>query len=441
MIAATLLLAILPLGGLVADVQGTLAVGDFSQALWRPEDIGPGRAVDVETAPLVGLGLATPSTRLTLSYSPRFTLRDALASQPQPMLFQNGLVSLGYSRSPRASFTLTEAVSYGQVSLLTQALAPTPTGQALPTPSDRSTPADPNAPPDKTATPDKTTTADRTATADASMSKLNLLASTVIYTIAETTSANVGYAWSRRLRSSFLVSYGIAGGLDKTSQLSQLLQHTAATGSTLSYALTRQDNVGGTLNLSYTTLSNGYDHWIAFAGTNWTHIVSKDLSTLAALGLSFTDSREAMTHRFGALLPSATAGLAATLARGRESALNLTAGAGLNPVVDPVTGKLETRVQGLTALVATRKKTSASINFDVAETVPLPSFLNGAPQADHIRIVGLGAAVIQGVGEALDLSLRYRSIWQHASGLTRFDRPYLWIASVAVTLRGPPLKF
>jgi len=388
--------------GLAADLRGTIALSDSSEASLRPALV-PGRsgsALDLETTPSVVVKLDWPKSNVAVGYGPQFLVRDVF-EDPQRSLLHVGYASYGHS-GPRYHFSLTEAVSYGTQSMLTLGFLAPP--QAMPAPS--------AAPP------------------------LNQLRRNQPVNVAsESTSATLEYAWSHRWLSTFTASYGIAGGRDAESRQTLPRTRTTAVGSSLDYKLGRHDQLDSGVGLNHSLVSTGYDNWTVALSETWKHKLTKELASAVGAGIGWYTSKDAKGIRNSGVFPVATAGLEGTwiLTRRRSYAVTLQAGSSITPTVNMYTGTLQQRAQVGSTVGIVGKKSALSFTLYGARAIPLSS------ADDSVTTIGAGLLATHNPAKFMQISAGYRNAWQVSSGPDTI--PQLWIAFVALTLYAPPVHF
>lgn len=481
---------------MIADLSGALVVSDTSQATLTPPELGDQdgkNELDLETLPFAHLSLHLGRSDFGLGYGPRFLLRDALDDEETFLLHA---VTATYSyTAERSRLALGFTGTLGRDSLSAPALlppapaAPAPTAPApapAPSPGVPSTspgvaataaPVQPQpqplelrqsvaalsaeirytytmprytlsiaqtgemsrqslaelaliAPIDATSTPAPTTT-----------TTLDLVNSQPVKTGNEVTSASLDYAWSRRLRSTFTLSYGIFGGLDDEARELIPVQRTAAGLASLTEAVTKRDDLGTTLAVTQTEASNGNDSWLVAITEAWNRTWTPDVTSTVNAGVAVTSTgNDESDEREVGVEPTAGASVNAVLLRAAvDTLLTAHAAAGVSPTVNGLTGELQTGV-GVSAGTELRVDDSAlSADASMGQTLP-----PGEQGAARVVTVGLGAS--QQVAEIMFLSAQYRSVWQHVGDDSDTDGaatslPRLWSAIFTLALVGPAVDF
>jgi len=120
------------------------------------------------------------------------------------------------------------------------------------------------------------------------------------------------------------------------------------------------------------------------------------------------------------------------LYRQRHLQVSLLLGSGLSPAISPLTGQLQTRLQGSATLQVVADKTTIAGTADTSQTLP-------ADSDTATRAVGLGVVATYRPGRAMELSAGYRTVIQ-TSNDPRYDLPQLWLAFISLGLYAPPIK-
>lgn len=399
------------LAGLWTAFQGTFAGAVTTRGGARGEGQSS-PAYDVDLIPGAGVNANEGRFNLSLGYSPLFNMRDVSGDNRATVIMHNGYLNLGYSERA-LSLSLSQSASYGSLAF-----------RGL-----RAAPLDPKAIPDPTAP------------------RVDLVPTNeVVKVFNETTGAAVSYRWDARLSSSLGASYSIGGGQGAQAQGTLPQIRSASAGLSTSYLLTGSDNIGGGINATNITTHGGtfrdpntmnvtaspdYEYWTLAATANWSHrFNSKDSMNL--YGGAYGYNTTLLHHRpYYAL--TFTGGGSYDTELFREGRLTVTSGLGVSvaPTVNTLTGEIQRRVQGTGRLSAHLQEWSLNVTGDGSGSIPFDD-----PNA--ARIFGVGTSLAYAPATFMDISLEYRTTWQH-SGVSPVSR--LWVAFLNLSFRAPPVRF
>lgn len=489
MTASALVLASFSLSALIGDLSGSLVLSDTTQATFQPAEqvyLGSERddlTWDIETLPMAELRLSWPEQTASLSYGPRFVLRDAFDDEYTLVIH---VVRATYTYTSRPSRLALELVgNFGNDAMTVPALLP-------PDPIDTGPPPDPR-PGEDPAVPRleplrldqpvaalsaalsyvysqarwELTLAQSVGVSEQSLAGLALnspldggalapsgvpgvdpaefVNGERVRTIFETTSAGLSYLLTRRLRSQFLLSYTISGGLRDRDRNTDRDQggvpglRTANASAGLTYLLSRRDDLSTTVTVTQTEASTGTDHWSLGLTESWVRRWNPDLiSTLSAGVAGSSSGSDASADRTETVDPLVTASLFATLYRGPGTTWSATLGSSVAPHVNGLTGQLQTQLSAFAGTTLSVDETSVSADATAGQTLP-------SDEPGAARVISAGIGMRQDLFEFLVLGAQYRSIWQDfdddAQPLAARTLPRLWTATLTLALVGPAIDF
>jgi hypothetical protein len=398
------------LAGLWTAFQGTFGAAVTTRGGARGEG-GGDPAYDVDLIPGAGINANEGRFNLSLGYNPLLNMRDVSGNNRASVVLHNGYLSLGYTERA-LSLSLSQSASVGKVAF-----------RGL-----RAAPLDPKAVPDPT------------------MPKVDLVpANEVVQVFNESTNASVGYRWDARLSSALGGSYSISGG---SGQAQTTLPRIRTAGGTVStnYLISGSDTIGGNVGLTNigthggtfqdpTTMmsvaSPDYDYWTVAATATWSHRFSR-IDSVSFFGGAY-GYNTTIVHRRPYYALTFTGGGSYDTELFHEGRLTVTSGLGVSvaPAINALSGEIQRRVQGTGRVGGRYEEWFLNITGDGSGSIPF-----GDPNA--ARIVGVGASLGYAPAKFMDISLEYRSTWQHA-GSSPVSR--LWVAFLNLSFRAPPVRF
>jgi hypothetical protein len=426
--------ALISIGGVPADLRGTLAFSDSSQAIVRPSTVRRGDTIDLNTMPAGEMTFLFRHSAFSFGYGPLLTLQDAF--RPESTFLYLHAAHATYGRSwRRYQLSLAENVTLGEknFSNLTSLTAP-PAATA----------------PSATAAPGATGAAGATAAPGAApmpgAMPGAMMASTTspsgqlqpanrpLWIFTENTTAALGHAISHRTSISFSVGYGVSGGLREEDRQYLVQQRSETAGLTLGYRLSTRDGLGATGGVTRTETSNGFEHLVVIESGTYTHAINRRLTGNIGAGVAQDWSRGPDGKWTFTPYPTASAGLTGELYayRRRSYTLTVSFGSTLAPSVNPITGELRETLSGGLNVLWAGSRTTVSGTMSAAQTFPVDD--------TSARFVGLGLVASHKLGALVDVSAGYATALQISQD-ARLSFSRQWVAFAGITIRAPAISF
>lgn len=392
------LLAVVPLLGL-PRVAGSLTVSDTSALYVRSDFELEQATLGFENAPRVDLALELRRVRLELGYGPRVVAANiAGTGEPLLLLLHEAAATLRYG-GKRGQLALGQSLVLGE-----QYLAKLP----------QTTAVDPIAPPDPTT------------------SRATPLANTQsLRTRAHLTSALAAYSLTRRHQGEGAASYTVSGGADGEARALQPLLRTVFGALGLRFRLTRRDDLVTSASTYRTTTSNGFEHWVATASESWSSRLSTRTTSSLALGIGYRDTERPDGDRKRSPLPLGSASINHAL-RVMHSLGSLSAGVALSPNVNPLTGELQTTLQGSASSAVKKRDSTFELTIDALQSLPVD-------ETRATRVVGGGVRATHQLARWFSLFAGVRLQHQEIAD-TALSLSLSWAVSGGCLLASPPLR-
>ena len=395
---------------LAATVQGSLTVGDRSEARLRTEATNDGTGTknrfvaDIETTPSAVLRVWSRRAEIDLGYAPRYTLRD-YTTNPTGEIVQRISAGVGLAPDRRTRVGFGEDFTYGRASFVSLGLGQTSTTTAPP----------PGAPP-------------------VERLPLVLPLNYVVSRAYLTTSIVV----TQLLRFGAYADYSYSGGTDATSKTVFPVQITPRGELTMDVTITRRDALVSTVRASRVatdaTLVNPPSNIVFLEQLEGIrHAFSRSTDGTVAAGVSETAARIGDDARHWKVYPIGEASLRHALSPDR---LEGRAYVRLAPIVDRLTGNLDYQLQGSLVGLWTPGNVRHGMLFRTilggAQSVP-PS------KSAALTIVTLEAAVGYRTSEHVLLEVGARAISIRSKGTD--PAPLLYMGFVTATFTAERLRF
>lgn len=329
----------------------------------NPDPITNAAALDLTTQPDARLAWEARRDRYTLAYDPTVTLLDVNGIGFKPALLNAGLVG-GEWNFPRLRLSLTESAAYGTQTFESLAVLPAPGAAPAPGTTPGQTQPLPSAQPVPAAQSFSYASSDTELASDFRIRK-----------------------WQLRLQTGFRVS----GGTDEPSRLVIPFQHGILAGTQADYRLTGRDHVVSNLGFQQATFSNGPENVIVSLEERWRHQWTRTLDTGIAAGVYEARTRvTADGPTQYSTNPTGEVELHQQLGRGKNK-FDLRADARLAPLVNPLVGQVDQRVQGIVEIDWTHRaltlRAFGMAGESVSQDTPIAnSMLSGELDASY-RVV------------------------------------------------------
>lgn len=405
----------------VHAAMGSLKITDAARMYARRSLVDQAATANADDRLLLDAGLSWPTLQLQLDYEPRVTFVDIFGPQPAGPLWLQSAAARLTLHEPRYSLSLTQTGSFGEQELIGAGVIAAP---QLPQTSSA-------APQAQAGSPAQPMPAQPTTTPPAMAPTLNLLPSARSIRIAdEETAASLTALWSRRWQSYFRASFGFLGGADPAARSLLPRQRRAQLASSVSYDMSRRDQLGTVLSGAQIETSNGYDHWLASLAeawaTRWTSATRSELS----LGVAFSDSTSpsaASSSRWG---PIASASLMHE-SLFREMHVHMQIGVGYAPDVNVLLGRLQNRLQTSALLGVELGPVAARLLLGAAQTIPAH-----APYAVTVATAALNVeyGLLQWLSAQTGAQLARQAFAGANSGTT-------WLAYAGLEARASEVRF
>lgn len=322
---------------------GTLDASHLARIYARQAATGDAAAIDLENAPRLELGLAWPTTTLTLDYSPRLLWMDMLGADPSPaLLLHSAGLRLSWRR-PRYTLSFAQTAAVGDQnfarfdpagSLAAPAPSPTPGGAAMTPP------------------------------------ELDLLPrATLVRIAAAETSASLRYAWSQRWSSELRTAFDISGGANADAQRFLPRRRTARVDASVGFRGSRRDDLSTGLSVAQTSTSNGYDHWLASLTERWSRSFAPESGGELGAGVAIQDTTGPAGTTSTKWVPVGTAS-AWHAVRMRAAQIRLRWDLGYRPEVNVLAGTLQSRLSTTAQASLLVERSSVRLTLGAAQTFP-----------------------------------------------------------------------
>lgn len=357
----------------------TLDVSDRTEARIRSQIYGNTiagvnrgeTAFDVENALMATLFSSRHHKSLQLSYGPRFAYLDITGDRALALQHSGRAVGSWWTR--RLRLTLSLDGSIGTQSAIA-ALAPvnfnaTRPGQAVPD----TTQQNPAVPPPQPA-PNPTPT----------FLPIQPVRALVLYLGSWRATTSATYMFTHRLTGTASVNYGMIGGLDYDSQLTNPPSRGPGADVSLTYNLTRRDALVTTVSSSYTTvlatplpdvaLGPDRHYFVLNVIESWRHQLSRRTTSTLGAGVSYLGSPTVPGQPdTSGVTGNADASIAHTDPIGRHTTLDYRASASLGIVFNPVLGAAQQQVSLVLSSTWTHDKVNAILTGSALATLPWDS--------------------------------------------------------------------
>lgn len=365
---------------------GTLDVAGRAEVRVRGGSDVPQPVAEAEIAPSAILRYQAHAYRLSLTYAPRFTIRQietGAAFEP----LNGGSLEVGW-RGRRAAVSATGDATYGTASFTSIALqTPAPEGGTL---------------------------------------QRFPQGGSVAYASARASVA-VTYQATRRLALQITGEGAASGGADAPSRVRIPFQVGPRLTLGADVAATRSDRATTSINASYETFSSGAEAGVATVSEAWRRAWTRRTDTSIGAGVAGSWSHPAGTALSRlALYPTAEATVASRLPAER---LDVRLSLGIAPVIDRLTGQVDERLQGA-AGVAWGFHPRAGVRAQMAAAQSVPQTAIGA-----VTLVSGEAAIWLAVGRSLRIEVGTRGALQGGQAGPQ------WISFATATTTTQPLRF
>jgi hypothetical protein len=374
----------------VAALRGTIDVSVRTEV--RARDASDGAVVgDLETALNVLAAAKSRQWELKIGYAPRVTLRGDIG--PSPDVLHGVVLGAGY-RGRRESLSLYGEWSVGRQTwtpLVPEAMAGSgaaPVVGTLPAP----------------------------LVIDYAASRTGLLAKLVP---------------ARRWALSLTLEYALSGGTDARSRASLPFQVGPRGALGAEYALTRTDHLTTTLGAQRADFSSGPEDILTQATESWRHALGRNTESTLGGGAAWTTARTSASATFRTLtLPVVEAAIAHRIPSPR---IDLRASGRVAPVIDPITGVMDERVDASSS-ASWRATRALSI---LATVGGLQSIAWARPGA--VTVLFHQLSVTYRANKVVQLEGGTRSYWWSTRG-AEVPLPQ-WAVFAGATLTAPQVRF
>jgi hypothetical protein len=411
-----------PLAGLAADVAGTVAVGDRSEATLRSVPPGaPGTAqkkaaLDLQTGPAADFRLTWPTVTFGLDYGLGIAAVDVTnderpSDQKELLVSHTGQASVAWAAATRLRLTLAVSGTYGRRSYL--ALAPPVQFDKPPVAANMP----PMTPPVVNYVP---------------------LTSSVLDIGALRTTLGASYEFDARWSGSASVYYDMSGGLNEASRLYAPLQHGYGVGLGLSHALTPTDNLNTSVAASETLVTTtGAEFMTLTVSEAWAHIWSERTGSAIGVGVVSQRYRPRQGWSFGtSVLPNAFAGVTHTVPLERGSTLVFTGATALGTGYNGVTGQLLYSVSAAASAAWTVDNFGLTGSLTASQSIRTR---DSDPPLSRVFAASLVASYA--LSRLVVLQVGARESWQDVPDSTIGSFPPQWAVFASIGLRAPPIRF
>jgi hypothetical protein len=374
----------------IAALRGTLDASTRTEVRARNSYDGAA-TFDLETGLDVMAMGRSRRWELKLGYTPRLTLRGDVGPAPD---FMHGVVLGARYTGRRASISLFEEASYGRQTW-------TPFIAAEPT-------LGPGA---------------------AGLGALPL--PVVIDYAFSRTGLSAKLAPTRRWGLGLSLECALSGGADTSSRASLPFQSGPRGALSAEYALARTDHLTSAFGASWTGFSTGPEDIIVQATESWRHALGRHTESTLAGGVAWTTSRTGASAPFRSLAhPIAEA----TITHGIPSLrLHLHATSRISPVIDPVIGRVDERVD-----------TNGGGAWRVTRRVSILGYAGAAQSVSWatpgaITMLYHGITVMYRASKIVQIDGGTRGFWWRTRG--EDAPPPQWIVFAGLTLTAPQVRF
>jgi hypothetical protein len=388
---------------LAAAFSGTLAISDRTEFRLRDPGTDPTQAsLDLATALDARMALAWHRANLTLDYSPQFTLWDMNVSAIQGVALNAGAVRAEW-RPGLVRLSLDETASYGGMNLATVSLVTGPGST-------------PTAPPVINVVP----------------------VSRVIQYMSSTTTLSAS-AQLRRWTIGSTVAFLASGGADADARTYLPFQYGPLGELRADWAASRAAHLITVATATQSSFSFGPETGLAGLEERWHHDWSRTTQMQLALGGSLTHERaNPLTGYSASAYPIGEATVEHRRGLGGDRFL-FRASARISPMVNPLLGTIDERLQGSLGFTWTHRKLELAGLLAAQQTVPPDA-------ADAVQLF-LGEALVRYAAYpslAFDGGLRamVQDTVQPIAGGPPIQATFLQgIVYVGVTIRAPVARF